>query len=135
MAIYFIWIKLKRNIELIYNTHIILIIIFFCDYTSLESINIFEHQYFRQNSLFGCDNLQRVPLPAHFYLHSQFVFYSPINTQEIIIWSKVGHVSSDVVFLTHYYLGYLQILISLKIKYRRKLTSNSGILWSFVTSL
>ena len=71
----------------------------FRDCTGIESIKIYEHQYFRDNALLGCDNLQRVSLPRHFHLNAGLAFYAhhPTKIQEVMIRSKAKDISGDVV--------------------------------------
>ena len=72
----------------------------FWDCTGIESIKIYEHQYFRNNTLLGCDNLQRVSLPPYFHLNGCLPLYSyrcPITLQEIMILSRAKDISIHVV--------------------------------------
>ena len=64
----------------------------------MKSIKIYRHQYYRDNALLGCDNLQRVSLPPYFHLNDCLALYGhPTQLQEIMIWSKVRNISRDVV--------------------------------------
>ena len=70
----------------------------FRDCTGIESIKIYEHQYFMENALLGCDNLQRVSLPRYFHLNDCLAIYShPTNIQEVMIRSKAKDISAEVV--------------------------------------
>ena len=72
----------------------------FRDCTSIKSIKVYEHQYFRDNALLGCDNLQRVILPPYFHFNDCLALYNhPTQLQEIMIRSKVRNISRAVVYL------------------------------------
>ena len=73
---------------------------FFRDCTSIKSIKVYEHQYYRDNALLGCDYLQRVSLPPYFHLNDCLALYGhQTQLQEIMIRSKVRNISRDVVDL------------------------------------
>ena len=58
----------------------------FRECTSIESIKIYGHQYFRDSALLGRDNLQRVSLPPYFHLNDHLALYShPTKLREIMI--------------------------------------------------